>query len=114
MSSSKLERVCLLGDPSTQIELLDRQRRSVARAMGELVADVPAGLYVVSTSAGGEAGERMISVEPGRGYEDRGLRSSVPSTAPVLGTHASPDRFTGHRDWCCLFTAGWPACGHAV
>ena len=95
MSSSRNEAECVVHIKSQsgplEIQLLDHQLRPVVSGYGELVAHVPAGLYMLQYSAGQVLKQEYIKVLPDRPYEKLDFYLTFPSAAPVSGSSSAHD-----------------------
>jgi hypothetical protein len=91
MSSSEATAHVDLRSPLSSLELtlVDSAFRQVARGVGTLDVDVPAGIYELQYQAGPQFEKRLIGLEAGEVYEDHAIHVAFPSPAPIEGTSTS-------------------------
>jgi hypothetical protein len=80
--------------PGLQFSIRDSEFRTVARGLGTLTVEVPAGLYQVDRRAGDTVDSQIVALRPGEAYVRRTEVLPLPTVAPVAYSSTARPEYT--------------------
>jgi len=80
--------------PGVQFSLRDSEFRTVARGLGELNVEVPAGLYQLDRRAGDTVDSQIVALHAGQVYVRRTEALPLPTVAPVAYSSTARPEYT--------------------
>ena len=89
MSGSETGRIVLsAATPGVGFTIVDGTFQAVARGVGRLEAELPHGIYEISTRAGSSVETQLVSLQPGQTWERLDVTPRLFAAAPVGGSRA--------------------------